>query len=84
MQPEHCSSFGGSACVEPRSLQPVHMCRHAAGWLAFSPPPRSAMQIVNLLCWIAPNAYLLAVPCRWNGWNENVINAFGALRWTCW
>ena len=42
------------------------------------------LQIVNLACWIAPNAYLLAVPCRWRGYLERVIDAFGILRWTCW
>ena len=42
------------------------------------------VQIVNLISWIAPNAYLAYVPCRWNGWNERVVDAFGAIRWTCW
>ena len=42
------------------------------------------VQIVNLACWIGPNAYLVTVSCRWNGWNNQYINAFGTLRWTCW
>ena len=42
------------------------------------------VQIVNLASWVAVNAYLASVPCKWNGWNSSVINAFATLQWTCW
>ena len=41
-------------------------------------------QVVNVICWIGPNAYLISVPCRWNGWNDEVLDAFGILRFSCW
>ena len=44
----------------------------------------AVVQILNLVCWIAPNAYLASVPCKWNGWNSSVVNAFAILQWTCW
>ena len=37
-----------------------------------------------MTCWIGPNAYLASVPCRWNGWNNNVLDVFGVLRFSCW
>ena len=42
------------------------------------------MQVVNLLAWLAPNAYLVSVPCRWNGNNYIVTISFIVTRWTCW
>ena len=42
------------------------------------------LQILNLLSWLAPNAYLVSVPCRWNGTNWIVVVAFAVIRWTLW
>ena len=68
-----------------------NICHHAfhfsfhGNWGPFSSLHTSvSVQVINVACWLAPNAYLVAVPCRWNGWNSEVINAFGVLRWTCW
>ena len=42
------------------------------------------LQILNVVFWIAPNSYVVTVPCRWNGYNSNAVNVFGVLRWSCW
>ena len=42
------------------------------------------MQIVNLLAWLIPNAYLVYLPCRWNGSNWIVTITTAVIRWTCW
>ena len=39
------------------------------------------LQIINLGCFLAPNAYVVAVPC---GWFQLPVHIFGAIRWSCW
>ncbi|KAL4444077.1 hypothetical protein ABPG75_011814 [Micractinium tetrahymenae] len=40
-----------------------------------------AVQLVNLVFFLAPNALVLAQPCSWF---LSPIHAFGIVRWTCW
>ena len=42
------------------------------------------LQVLNLIFWLAPEAYVTSISCRWGGYTQRPIDVFGVLRWTCW
>ena len=83
-----CFSLPYSLLLMPDKVRPHNrsLCRKlkTPRQQLHRPERTNMLHVVNLACWIGPNAYLVTVPCRWNGWNSQYVNAFGTLRWTCW